>query len=661
MHFITILLPLLAGSALALPSPYLHATHERRDTIPHRWSKRDAAPSDSILPMRIALQQENLHQISAHLDAVSDPSSHTFGQHWSAEKIANTFSPAEGSIRAVRKWLKSAGVEDGRLSASRGWVEFQCSVAQAEALLRTKYHVFKRDAGTEDEIEHVACSEYSVPGHVSEHIDFITPTIGFSDRTAELKLKRKRSLAAKKRSLVTRSTDLNPYSKHLAALALAPVPPAVTGNLTRKGPNPHDCSQSMTPDCIRALYGVPRGTTNVTGNALGIFEDQDVYDQTDLDLFYSAFAAFVPNGTAPLLNSIDGGVGPITSGPASGEPLLDFEVAQPLIYPQAIALFQVDDATLESTGRPVEFDNLLDALDGSFCAFAGGDNATVDQAYPNPIAGGFNGSKACGTFAPPAVLSISWEVNEDWFFTPAYQARQCLEFAKLGLAGTSVVFSSGDAGVSASNCANPARGRTTPQFPSGCPFVTSVGGTMLRPGLKSFRDPQAEVAAWDRSASFSSGGGFSNLFETPAWQKSAVQGYLAGQAANANRSGAAVMPADAYNASSRGYPDVSAAAVNITTFTNGQVFNNGGTSASAPLFAALVTLVNEERLSAGKKSIGFLNPTLYAHPDMFRDVVSGNNSGCGLAGFQAAKGWDPVTGLGSPRWTRFREVLVGLP
>ena len=70
----------------------------------------------------------------------------------------------------------------------------------------------------------------------------------------------------------------------------------------------------------------------------------------------------------------------------------------------------------------------------------------------------------------------------------------------------------------------------------------------------------------------------------------------------------------------------------------------GGTSASAPLFAGIVTLLNEERLSAGKKTIGFLNPTIYKHPEMFNDITVGANPGCGTKGFPASKGWDPVTG-----------------
>ena len=79
----------------------------------------------------------------------------------------------------------------------------------------------------------------------------------------------------------------------------------------------------------------------------------------------------------------------------------------------------------------------------------------------------------------------------------------------------------------------------------------------------------------------------------------------------------------------------------------------GGTSASSPTFAGLVSLLNEARLAAGKPEMGFLNPFLYANPAAFTDIVNGTNAhprGQGMVpyGFAAARGWDPATGLGTP-------------
>ena len=87
----------------------------------------------------------------------------------------------------------------------------------------------------------------------------------------------------------------------------------------------------------------------------------------------------------------------------------------------------------------------------------------------------------------------------------------------------------------------------------------------------------------------------------------------------------------------------------------------GGTSASTPVFASILTRINEERIEAGKSPVGFVNPTLYANPDAFHDITVGNNSGCGTPGFFAATGWDPLTGLGTPNYPKLLDVFMALP
>lgn len=70
-----------------------------------------------------------------------------------------------------------------------------------------------------------------------------------------------------------------------------------------------------------------------------------------------------------------------------------------------------------------------------------------------------------------------------------------------------------------------------------------------------------------------------------------------------------------------------------------------GTSASTPTFAAILTLINQERLSANKSTVGFINPVAYAHPEVFNDITAGGNQGCGTKGFSSAPGWDPVVSV----------------
>lgn len=75
-----------------------------------------------------------------------------------------------------------------------------------------------------------------------------------------------------------------------------------------------------------------------------------------------------------------------------------------------------------------------------------------------------------------------------------------------------------------------------------------------------------------------------------------------------------------FNATGRAYPDVSALGARIGTYINNRRLLESGTSASAPLFASIITLINEKRLEANKTVVGFLNPALYANPGAFNDV-----------------------------------------
>ncbi len=152
-----------------------------------------------------------------------------------------------------------------------------------------------------------------------------------------------------------------------------------------------------------------------------------------------------------------------------------------------------------------------------------------------------------------------------------------------------------------------------------------------------------------------SGGGFSNYFAVPSYQAAAVSNFMKHHAPKYGP--------NVYNdtGKARGFPDVAAIGLNVATVWNGSTYGVGGTSASAPIFAGIVTLLNEARIAIGKGPIGFLNPTLYKHPEAFNDITIGNNPGCGTDGFNATPGWDPVTGLGTPNYEKLLPIFLGLP
>eukprot|EP00945_MAST-04E_sp_MAST-4E-sp1_P008990 g8990.t1 len=124
-------------------------------------------------------------------------------------------------------------------------------------------------------------------------------------------------------------------------------------------------------------------------------------------------------------------------------------------------------------------------------------------------------------------------------------------------------------------------------------------------------------------------------------------------------------PSDAFNKSGRATPDVAALGEGFQVITGGQTQPVGGTSASAPTFAAVISLLNEARLSSGKPPLGYLNPWLYGNPAILTDIVKGNNAiGRGPFhlpyGFNCTKGYDPVSGLGTPDYEKMLQSAMKL-
>jgi tripeptidyl-peptidase-1 len=256
----------------------------------------------------------------------------------------------------------------------------------------------------------------------------------------------------------------------------------------------------------------------------------------------------------------------------------------------------------------------------------------------------------------PQVISTSY--GEDEQTVPrSYAERVCRQFAAVGARGTSLIFASGNRGVGSFNqtLCRSNDGKDTykflPVFPASCPYVTSVGATKeFSPEVAAWR-PMTTAPDGSRVGNFSSGGGFSNYFSMPRYQRLHVSKYVG--ALGEKYEGL-------YNSTGRAYPDMSAQAVYHAFFWNGNESIITGTSAAAPLAASIISLVNDALLSAGKSQLGFLNPWLYAKG--FRglnDITSGTQYGCGTDGFPVADGWDPVTGFGTPNFPELVRIAGG--
>jgi tripeptidyl-peptidase-1 len=264
----------------------------------------------------------------------------------------------------------------------------------------------------------------------------------------------------------------------------------------------------------------------------------------------------------------------------------------------------------------------------------------------------------------PLVNSVSYGENE-LQIDPSVPARFNTEIQKAGARGLTVMVSSGDDGANGDGARNnvPQGCGFEPSYPATSPYVTAVGATQ-GPEASS-----AEVAcSSSTSGLITTGGGFSSVWSTPSYQKSFVASYLA----SSNSSGM-MPPSSAYAANGRGYPDVALLGHNYYIIAGGQELIVSGTSASSPVFGAMITLINAKRIAAGKPSLGFLNPALYqlaaSNPSIFNDITSGFTNcpasqtvppPCCQFGWPATQGWDATTGLGSVNFPKLQAALFAL-
>jgi kumamolisin len=229
--------------------------------------------------------------------------------------------------------------------------------------------------------------------------------------------------------------------------------------------------------------------------------------------------------------------------------------------------------------------------------------------------------------------SVSWSLCERLSGSAHLNTHNNL-FKAAAAKGIAVFAASGDNG--AYDCTDATgKGKLAVGCPSSDPNVTAVGGTRLL--LNPDFTRKAEVA-WSGS-----GGGVSDVWPQPAWQKSP------GVPANQKRATADVSLASDPNA---GY----------STYFQGRWIVMGGTSFAAPIWATIKILADE---AAGRRIANF-NSLLYRignssdYNTIFYDVVQGSNGNSQGPGYQAGPGWDPPTGLGTPDATRLVEKLVDL-
>ncbi|WAR52618.1 hypothetical protein PtB15_2B42 [Puccinia triticina] len=564
---------------------------------PARFQKLREPPRDGHrITLQIGLRNTRFEDsIDGLLERMSDPSHPDFRPHLDDDEFAELVEPDSQSVAAVVGWLESHGFRNDQMkwTARKDWISLErVPLRKVEHMLNTTYSVYQ----DQDSERIIRTEKYSLPKNLHRHIDLVQ----FGS------LHKQRSRVSK----ISQVSEVNNkrFLDNIPDICLGPI--------------------LVTNGCLRRLYKtenyqvqVPERNMIATTGYLGEsanFEDAQLFLRTQrADQVGGTFDVVLVNGGSNPqdLNQqqIDKQLGV--------EANLDTQTALGLTLPTRNVFYSVG-------GRP------------PFIA----DLATPENNN-EPFLEWLQYMLAQPIEKIPKVISSSYG-DEEQSVPFSYARRVCYGFAALSARGVSLIFSSGDYGVGESGTCYTNDGHRKkaflPDFPASCPYVTTVGGT------ENF---YPEVAASKFGlAGFASGGGFSNYFQRPEWQRNAVDRYLQFLGPDEFKG--------FYNPAGRAYPDVSAQGSRYAIAWRQTFLSVDGTSASSPTFASIIALLNDYSLSLGGPSLGYLNPWLYASGYRgLNDITLGNARGCNTTGFRAAEGWDPVTGLGTPDFQKLQELI----
>ncbi|TGO58314.1 hypothetical protein BCON_0056g00050 [Botryotinia convoluta] len=587
----------ICAGLLSQALPAYGAVMEKLAAAPSGWTAASETDSTAAITLTVGLAMQNLDQLEAKLLAVSTPGNAEYGNHLDIDEANALFAPSADASSAVTSWLTSAGAQN--IVSDGSTISFATTIEKANSMLNATFQSY-----TSNGVTKVRTTQYSVPDDVAEHIELISPTTYFGKTVANVPTK-----------IAKRATS----------------PSKVTVDAA--------CSTSITPKCIKELYNIGNYTPSVSSGSrigFGSFLNQSAL-YTDLFQYESYFGIPEQNFTVTLINGATNDQNEDTA--QTGEANLDVQNIIGVAHPLPVQEFITG-------GSPPFIPNI--------------DLPTPADNSNEPYLPYYEYLLSQPNSALPQVISNSYGDNEDTV-PYAYAVRVCNLIGIMGLRGISVLESSGDTGVGAGCVAND--GLNTPyfqpQFPGTCPYITSVGGTQA----------VAPEVAWDDGS-----GGFSNYFSTAWYQVAAVDEYLSKHISPSTKE-----YYESYtNFSGRGFPDISAHSLtpDYQVVYGGELSPSGGTSAAAPVVAGILGLLNDARFKAGKPALGFVNPLLYLlGKGALNDITGGASVGCNgvngqtgakvpggaiipYASWNATKGWDPVTGLGTPNFEKLKKLVL---
>lgn len=384
----SLLLPALVAS-LAAASPMSQqsqaqmVTKQALDTVPAGWELKAAAPADMKIDMHIRLKEQNLDQLEQRVLQVSDPDHTDYGKHMSKAEIDTLTAPTKKDVDAVTEWLKSHGVEAGKVSS--GFMPIRVTASQARSMLDADYGVYYN---ADQDRYTVRTTRYSLPQSIHDSIAMIQPTTLF--------------------------TDLGMSKKN--RLKVFPKKTSKSNKISARG-SVSECEENgSTPACLRENYNItytPKNG-NTTFGISGFLGE--VPNTEDLSQFLKSYTNISSDATYKVV-TINGGPDDNSGG---GEANLDVQYGVSLTYPiktdyystSGNPPFKPDDGNPTNTNEPyLEWLNYLIGLD-----------------------------------EVPLTISSSYSDDEQTV-PKDYADSVCQQFLKLAGRGVSVLFAAGDDGA----------------------------------------------------------------------------------------------------------------------------------------------------------------------------------------------------------------------
>lgn len=571
----------------------------------------------STTPMRITvvLKPRDPGALEAYARSVSDPGSALFRRYITPARFARRFGASATVAQAVRASLRAHGLAPGPLSANRLSIPVLTTTGAVERAFSLSLAKVRLDGGSTAVINTTAPA---LDAHVAGAVQAV---LGLDS------LSRPEPMLARSPRAVPTPTpglDLPPRARTASARPRACAAASVAAAT----------QSAFTAPEIASAYGFD-GLLNAGDEGQGVtiaVYELESDDPSDLAAYQSCYGT----DTAIGYVEVDGGAEP-SAGPGSGEAALDIEQLIALAPRARLLVYQGPNSNSDSPGSG-PYDVLSKIV-------------SQDRAQ---------------------VVTNSWGECER-IEGAGEAAGENVLFEEAAAQGQTVVSAAGDDG--AQDCDQPG---STPDpelevdDPASQPFVTGVGGT----SLKSIGPPPTETV-WNDSGADSGlqgfelgagGGGISRLWPMPSYQADAPSSL------NVIEPGvSSPAPCGAGSGYCREVPDVSADADPATGYVfyyNGSGDaageplgwqGTGGTSGAAPVWAAVFALADASR-GCGGRSIGFVNPELYAaaaagESAYFNDVTTGNNDFIGTSGYSAGPGYDMASGLGSPNATALDGFL----